>query len=192
VQHTVGERDTSSIMGRELAKSIHDLDLLHIPKAAGTSIEHYGEAHGVGWGSRTCRYPCGPEYQRNGTCDISRWHDPSLAIDSRDTFCVIRDPLERWVSEYRYQKLVLPDGIVPRLSEWSRSVLGTLSKNETCSEYISDGHFIPQIEYIKHCDWIIRYDRLDDGFAALMALYNDSHADPLPHDFRCSFNFQRC
>jgi len=96
------------------------LKFFHIPKAAGTAIEHVaGLQLGIPWGSclfnhkpkrNICRYPKDSiEWPRN----YGWWHLPaqlfpmanSNPYDGAELFAVIRDPFDRLVSEVGAIKL---------------------------------------------------------------------------------------
>ena len=75
-----------------------DLEFTHIPKNAGTSIENAGKKAGICWGRFSL-------FHNRKMC--STWHQPPRINkdlhQGKKTFCVIRDPKERIVSEYRYR-----------------------------------------------------------------------------------------
>lgn len=81
-----------------------NLALIHIPKTGGTTIEMWGKAHGFKWGA-TRSWP------KNNGMMCPGWHVPrgvytQLAgqdpYEGNSTFCVVRHPFTRAVSEYLY------------------------------------------------------------------------------------------
>ena len=100
------------------------IELIHVTKAAGGAIEEWGVRHGFKWGSfhPVLRYPkwLQVKYGRRGGM-MERWHTPpglllygdqrglgkaaaSLSVDPyarAHTFCVVRHPVCRMVSEFR-------------------------------------------------------------------------------------------
>eukprot|EP00438_Fugacium_kawagutii_P036715 Skav213888 [mRNA] locus=scaffold245:96549:97526:- [translate_table: standard] len=114
-----------------------------------------------------------------GNC--SKWHVPpgldstlAASYQSCDTFCIVRDPVERLLSEYNFVRPdVLPCGDA-YLEEFVRSRLKTLS-------IVDDCHFIPQVYYVfengdhrngrRLCHHILQRTKLSDQFPKLMKQY---------------------
>ena len=91
--------------------SLDRLGLLHIAKTGGTAIEELGARLGVRWGARrsvaswpvsTTSLLCGPSPQHVPRALFAAHGDPDPYAGT-DTFCVVRHPLTRAVSEYVYQ-----------------------------------------------------------------------------------------
>lgn len=81
-----------------LGQTRKELKFIHITKTGGTAIEDWAKAHGLRWG----RFHS--EYRAPGRPG-SPWHHPFPKLPSSlrhryDWFMVVRDPVERIVSEY--------------------------------------------------------------------------------------------
>lgn len=157
------------------------LNFFHIPKTAGTAVEQAGAEHGnkYSWGSCAfyhkpkrdiCNYPKNSqEWPRN----VGWWHIPrqffplahSNPYQNSELFAVIRDPLERMVSEFYYictlkikdwrpnqcdRDRLFDEGY---MNEWLQNKLKPSDNhNNTLSiamAYLTDnGHFTPQYEFL--------------------------------------------
>ena len=117
------------------------LDFIHIPKTGGQAIESWGYLHGFSWGG--CRLPGGgawPEGPHPFKC--SAFHIPPAvweaagtpAYDGADTtFCVVRHPYTRAISEYLWQGYWKPqlwglwEGVGYLEAKWGARFHGYLS-----------------------------------------------------------------
>lgn len=87
----------------------------HLPKNAGSSIEEIGKSGNIAWGAH--RY-FGKDANQTQTMPDGRvcnsWHVPVYLVhDSEaynesvsEVFCVVRDPLDRLVSEFTYRMMI--------------------------------------------------------------------------------------
>mmetsp|Transcript_48778 Transcript_48778/g.141299 ORF Transcript_48778/g.141299 Transcript_48778/m.141299 type:complete len:317 (-) Transcript_48778:161-1111(-) len=168
---------------------------LHIPKNAGTTIESRAAQHGVRWG----------RYMNFDSCNIgtgrcwARWHEPPALMiptsiyGNATVFCVIRDPFERAISEYKYiyeneefqwenSDLINRYGCSPDgLNEWLVRVLTRYEDGDTYEQLC---HMLPQSYYIwgppdnsrnqcQYCHEILRMEEdLPASFNELMQIYN--------------------
>ena len=149
------------------------LEFIHIPKNAGTTIENIAEEKNVKWG----RFK--PEHRESVQSDTcSYWHTPPKQFNEDsyykkdETFCVIRDPVDRMVSEYAYRHKGMPNkNNKYELNQWLREYLSN-SKNT-----VNGGmncHFLPQHDFIydddgnRTCDNVLRFDNLTNEFNDLM------------------------
>lgn len=166
---------------------------IHIPKNGGTAIEEAGLAHGLVWGD-----PDAEKIVMGGQGeDCSKRHvpphlHPADFSSLSETFCVIRDPYSRILSEYRYLR-------GQDWGHWFLSVKGYIQgHDEACSaglnrfaqeilrtypikRFMNDCHVIPQSEYIwgpdghRWCDKILRFEELGESFNSLMK----KHSSPV-------------
>ena len=68
-----------------------EFEFRHIPKTAGSSIEKALKNAGVNVGINA---------ERSGRC---QWHETARVNPNAQTWCVVREPLERFVSEHKWQ-----------------------------------------------------------------------------------------
>lgn len=149
----------------------------HIPKNAGTAIEHAGYESGVIWGRNaflamniTHAWLGGRSMPDNHICSFhhippGQFADPN-PYDGRRVFCVTRDPYDRIVSDYRYMTRNAGKWWTP-LYWWFGLHNNGMSTDLLCSpeglnhfvqtsliayqrgnRFLNDCHMIPQHEYI--------------------------------------------
>ena len=152
------------------------LEFIHIPKNAGTTIENVADKNGIKWG----RFK--PEHANHiNDTSCTYWHQPPKKFNSNNyynkdkTFCVIRDPLERMVSEYTYRNKNDPSMNDPKkMNDWIRYYLN----DETISGQGMNCHFVPQYEYVfddngnRTCDYMLDFNNLSNDFNNLMKQEN--------------------
>lgn len=141
-----------------------DLDapliFIHIPKTAGTTIDRIGKKHGYQW-----RYN---EKSNLYNCNCNLWHlPPTQKIKEYQipTFCVIRNPYERIISEYKFRNSKYS---VEGLNKYISKCMDWLDKDP----YIYDCHWIPQYQYLTYCDHVLHFEHLQEEFDSLMKKYN--------------------
>mmetsp|Transcript_70104 Transcript_70104/g.194941 ORF Transcript_70104/g.194941 Transcript_70104/m.194941 type:complete len:356 (+) Transcript_70104:26-1093(+) len=183
-------------------KSRRCLKYIHIPKTAGTSIMHL-----AAWSANdmdlTCSRPvvCPPRPKvccagpRAGSV-CSRWHIPPsfdavLANSYRacNTFCVVRHPVDRFISEYLYRmRNTKLDCSMKRFNIYVHNTLEAYKANP----WLGDCHFVPQAAYVygspdrprRFCTHVLQFESLADDFSALMRAYglplnlSGTHANP--------------
>lgn len=176
------------------------LRFLHIPKNAGTSIEQlwrkYSDKmheHGdtaLTWhkarGKIECSSPLDEDYCSVGGLANSdkcpRWHIPPHLDDrvrasysSCTIFCIVRDPVDRLISEYFYRWGTCKKKQFKKWINHQIKVGATEPYRESC-------HMVPQSEYIwgpdgrsgnttKFCHRVLRFETLDQDFKQLMDEY---------------------
>ncbi|CAL1135351.1 unnamed protein product [Cladocopium goreaui] len=180
------------------------LKFIHIPKNAGSTVYEEAEKYKYGWsvddhtlkclrGEKCTNYgftrPCCRPKQSKDRCSI--WHFPP-AEDSVlaeryarcKTFCIIRNPLGRFISEYKWHIL-----------RWSKGSKNKRHKNLICSpaalenyfeevkrggrlNFADDCHLLPQVKYVfsndlqrLHCNHVLRFENLTSEFNAIMKAY---------------------
>lgn len=101
---------------QKIRTGVDKLQLVHIPKTGGSTMELVASSHGLKWGGRrtdwpggNCAYGCPDSFQA-----CSPWHLPPAAFREHghdpyagyDTFCVVRHPYSRLISEYTFMDAV--------------------------------------------------------------------------------------
>jgi hypothetical protein len=169
----------------------------HCPKAGGTSVERFmvdrwGDAVGMlGWGwdrkwrregERAGEVPSSPQHYI--------WEDARRVLPRAPdhVFTVVRDPVARMVSEYRYQqagRLTGPFGRPLRglgFATWLRLMFAMAARNP----YTHDNHFRPQTDFLPEGE--VTVFRLEDGlgpvFAWLCGLAEIPAPEVPPHDLK--------
>lgn len=92
------------------------LQLVHIPKTGGSTLELLAQRYGLAWGGNRMGWPSGncPFGCPNTFQPCSPWHIPPAAFldhgpspyEGYDTFCVVRHPFTRAISEYTFMDAV--------------------------------------------------------------------------------------
>ena len=169
----------------------HFLEFIHIPKNAGTTIENIGDKVNIKWG----RFK--PEHYEHKLSDsklsnkCTYWHLPPKEFNdnslykSNPTFCVLRDPYDRVVSEYKYRnqrEIQTPE----KMNAWIKEMM--------IPENYEDGglncHFLPQSDFIYDkndtitCDNVLRFDNLTSEFNDL----TETHAIDLKMNDESRYN----
>jgi len=171
------------------AKGPKGLTLIHIPRTGGTSIEECsrGESKGNRWGNLA------PDLKLHGNkafgCYVQ--HTPPNLVQyyqGKDTFCVVRNPYTRLISEFGYMAGM-------NWGSWgehsdsidilNEKLLVALQEAQDKAK-THDCHLLPQAAYVygwddnkssvdmskKHCDNVLRFEpKLDKSFNRLMKKY---------------------
>lgn len=167
------------------AKAFSPLTFIHIPRTGGTSIEECtkGEAADVDrWGVQVSEL----HGQNRSNFPCYKQHVPPNVLasgyyDGKETFCVVRDPFTRMISQHGFANAFTPKGrecSAEDLNSYLREMLQTARDTPECS----DCHLLPQAAYVwgwnrtsssvdrsvQRCDHILRFEYLQGGFDALM------------------------
>eukprot|EP00403_Amphidinium_massartii_P026596 CAMPEP_0178398686 /NCGR_PEP_ID=MMETSP0689_2-20121128/14899_1 /TAXON_ID=160604 /ORGANISM="Amphidinium massartii, Strain CS-259" /LENGTH=292 /DNA_ID=CAMNT_0020019453 /DNA_START=46 /DNA_END=924 /DNA_ORIENTATION=+ len=150
--------------------------MIHIPKTAGTAVELAGITSGVRWGCHMSFDGCS---RGEGNC--YPWHVPPSWMSSgsqpnlyegRDTFCVIRNPYDRALSEYRYFNTACNKHYMnDKLKEW-------LEAYKSGDTMLNGCHLVPQAEYVwgrdgrQWCQNMLRLEEFPAAFDNYMASRN--------------------
>ena len=171
------------------------LELLHITKTGGTTLEILAAAHNISWGachflSRVDDMPQGlhcPEPQLDsfdsGLPGIPLWHAPPRYLDEKhkrflqntSLFTVVRNPYTRVVSCWNYNQ----GGDRGRnaramnqyLSKMMTEIYNSRPMNGTGSwrhGYFQGGILIPQMDYIKDDVHVLHMETLERDFTCMM------------------------
>lgn len=161
------------------------LEFVHIPKTGGQSIKaSFPECQ---WYSKQTdkstvahKIPGYFDDSPRGTtarrCNF--WHNHELISSLYDegcrTFCVIRDPVDRIVSEYRWRKF--PDDALifnEILREWRHRIRH--------DPFMLDNHLAPQHLFAEQCDHVLKLDKdLEKSVNELVSRYGIAPR-PLKH-----------
>lgn len=149
----------------------------HVPKAGGTSVE---KAMVARWGDRVGHLHWGWDlWWKNGGWRLADppnspqhlvWADAQNALPRAPdaVFALVRDPVARMVSEYRYQRRHRRGTRAGRalaylpFSLWLRLMLAMARQNPHCF----DNHFRPQSDFVPTGAQVFR---LEDGLEAPLA-----------------------
>ncbi|MEM7269076.1 MAG: sulfotransferase family 2 domain-containing protein [Pseudomonadota bacterium] len=143
----------------------------HIPKAGGTSVEAYLEARFGPLRMMDMR-PRGHKSSVFTTPTHLSAEDVAELLPQRVdySFAVVRDPLDRILSEYRYQKRMTRTSRLS-FSTWLRLAL----KGAQIDPRVYDNHIRPQVDLIPEDAEVFR---LEDGFDALIARLDEIEGKP--------------
>eukprot|EP00438_Fugacium_kawagutii_P006794 Skav218522 [mRNA] locus=scaffold2478:211035:211688:- [translate_table: standard] len=143
-----------------------------------------------GWSQADCCYinqSFEPQPKRPTANDrCSFWHfppslDPQLAMaytKDCDAFCVVRDPVTRYLSHWRWRHLKQTGCSTDALEKFTKEKLGLANSKEPLLE---DCHFTPQVHYAFYggnpaasriCRHIIKLENLSHELPPLLKKYN--------------------
>jgi len=146
---------------------IMKLEFVHIPKTAGSSIEStYSD---FGWGRERSRKEIADILGEDFEHPCSFYHNPFIIEDiypGVDRFCVMRDPIDRLVSHYKW--VGFPDHT--RLFNDILTVWFTEDVPE--NPFHHDNHLCPQIYFIEKCRYILPFHTVETSLNHLLRLYD--------------------
>lgn len=178
------------------------LEFVHIPKNAGTSIENAANKVGIKWGFKQWT-KSGADLNNHGfnlfkmpgnwinskynvqhltknkiNTNCFPWHEipdnmpEEIYGKNVKTFCVVRDPYTKIVSAYKYWR-----GKTANSTDLNNFITQRLTGLDSNPEKIwwNSGHILPQNLYThgnRKCDYIIRFENLDTEFDELMKKFN--------------------
>lgn len=152
------------------------LEFIHIPKNAGTTIENIADDEGIKWGRFNTQHK---KHINNDKCTY--WHIPPQYFNDNslyngdETFCVLRDPFKRIISEYAYRHKENDE--LNNKEDMNIWIKKNLNK-ENIEKGGMNCHFIPQSEYVSdkvgnvYCDNILPFDNLEKSFNNLMSKHD--------------------
>lgn len=188
----------------DVKKPFRPLAFIHIPRTGGTTIEDCtGEEDPVElrWGRHAHLWHSGEPHW----CSLQHWPPSELSYyNDKETFCVVRDPYTRLMSQYRSM-------ITQHFSTWGKDGRDSADvMNEQLLEKLqkvkekpteSDCHFLPQAAYVfgwdkdtetvteskKHCDNMLRFEDEWTSFNSLMVDHGYSY-EMIHRDTTSKFN----
>ena len=162
-------------------KADQRIAFIHIPKAAGSSVErHFTNA---GWQMdfyRPCSDPNVPAVHHL-TYEGLREQVPDL--DEIPSFCIVRNPYKRMVSEWRWQRTRMRT-TQTNFTDFVRRVTVSLKKSRT----YWDNHWRPQSDFVnENLKKVIKIEKLDEGFRNFSDEYEIGFSEPIPRFGRSKF-----
>lgn len=159
----------------------NDIVFIHIPKTGGTSIEEAGLKQGIDWGYSKGKSGWFATGMHGESCN--RRHTPPYLhpddYSNKETFCIVREPYSRMISEYRYLRdehwggvygVRRKESCVEGLNKWVQDTL----RQYIYTHFMHDCHVIPQSQFIwgpdgqRWCQNILRFERLTDSVNSFM------------------------
>eukprot|EP00237_Pycnococcus_provasolii_P002016 CAMPEP_0119191820 /NCGR_PEP_ID=MMETSP1316-20130426/2506_1 /TAXON_ID=41880 /ORGANISM="Pycnococcus provasolii, Strain RCC2336" /LENGTH=322 /DNA_ID=CAMNT_0007186911 /DNA_START=200 /DNA_END=1165 /DNA_ORIENTATION=+ len=131
---------------------------IHIPKTGGTSIED--TFHSLGINAGRFAFDEDDNFLPYSTMSVpcSKWHKPPRSYVN-GSFCVLRDPYTRMVSEFNYEKRQMgashTNCTCSDFDKWIHQMYTELKTNP----WAHDCHFVPQTTYTSKCDNILIYQQ---------------------------------
>ena len=135
---------------------------IHIPRNAGRSIERWGRDNGYVWS-----YDAWDLYRDYGihSCRSLNHIPKLLPFNVVYTFCVIRNPIDRFLSELNFVYGRYREYQLGKKEEYPVSMLIGYEKDRT---YL-DCHLIPQYEYVYPATTCIKFgDNLDKDLSTYL------------------------
>ena len=142
-----------------------DVYFVHIPKTGGTTIERLFKKYNYFVGTYDNKF----NYNKHDFCPF--WHVPpkynkNINFKNYITFCFIRDPLERVVSEVNFLQV--------------KSDINKFIKDRLINEdnnFVEDCHFLPQSDYIydiygNRVENILNFKNFDNELINFIKKYN--------------------
>jgi len=184
------------------------LEFIHVPKAGGSFIEHIAVKHNASWGA--CHYLkkfnqgksfCPPTKRlerKDIWTETSGWHAPLGNRPSKywpawaknaAMFMVVRNPYDRMVSEYKFQRryrrfmMVEHDHTNWTVSEWiyhhvkdvqdhpDPPFQPNMSSPVASTHYRHDGHFAPQSDFLVPNVQVLQLEHLSETLGCLLDAY---------------------
>lgn len=151
---------------------------IHIPKAAGTSIERHFEDSG--WKMdfyEPCKTPWDPALHHLTYDDLRELIED---LDEIPSFCIVRNPFKRMVSEWRWQRTTRRSTSL-NFSDFVRRVEVSLTQSKT----YWDNHWRPQSDFInENINSIMRLEKLNSDFPDFLAKHGFDSMDRIPRHGR--------
>lgn len=171
------------------------LELVHVPKTGGSSLEYFAAKHNVKWGAChfcRCAIPCSKGTTRlpklHNATRTEQWHVPLSFFSeipewyqNADLFMVVRHPYSRIVSEWNYKSGRRKRSDAKLMNKRLSQILRRIDKNTTTRAYFShSGHYIPQADYYVQGMHVLHQEDLPHDLSCLLRAYNMDWG-PLPY-----------
>ena len=136
----------------------HKIIFYHVPKTAGASISYWMENNDLGYVAAIRPIHMHPQSFKNYNFPVE-W-----------SFCVVRNPWERWVSWWYYWR-VLAKRFDHSFEEYTEKFFTDQFKPQG----FAGGHYgpnIPQINYSRYVHEVLRYENLEEDFKKVQDKFN--------------------
>lgn len=139
---------------------------IHVPKAGGSSVEEWLDPFRIGLQDRRFYepafspppFPCSPQHFHRALLD-SLFRQGRLDY----SFALVRSPISRMASEYRFQKMISPTlDSFPAMEPWMERCFKQYRHNP----FSYDNHIRPMSQFVSEQDEVFR---LEDGVGAVVA-----------------------
>lgn len=140
-------------------KNGEKIAFIHIPKTAGSSIEHFFTGHG--WNMAFYKPFTDPHEPSQQHYTYERLKEDVPDLDDIPSFCVVRNPCKRIISEWRWQRSWMKNTLLS-FPDFVRRVDMSLVDSKT----YWDNHWRPQADFTSpRMDAILKMERLDTEFS---------------------------
>lgn len=147
---------------------------IHIPKAAGSSIERHFEQSG--WQMeyyQPCKTPWEPALHHLTYVELRELVED---LDEIPSFCIVRNPFKRMVSEWRWQRTAMRSTLL-NFPDFVHRVDVSL---KSCKTYW-DNHWRPQSDFFdENIDNVMHLESLDKDFSAFLDQNGLEAMDQIP------------
>ena len=140
----------------------HKILFYHVPKTGGTSMTWWLENNNLGLIANIKPMHAHPQFlEKNNFSLPVNW-----------SFCVVRNPWERWVSWWYFWKFVVKK-IDHSFEEYTEKYF-TGQYDGLRSQGGHYGTNIPQVHYSRHVDAVLRHENLEEDFKKVQDKFNCS------------------
>jgi hypothetical protein len=154
---------------------------IHVPKAAGSSIERYFTD--CGWTMEFYRPCTDPNIPADHHLVYAELKNLVEDLDDIPSFCIVRNPYKRMVSEWRWQRTVM---VTTKLNfpDFVRRVEVSLKNSRT----YWDNHWRPQSDFLDaRLDHVIKIEKLNHGFEEFSTRHDLGFTEPIPRFGKSKF-----
>jgi hypothetical protein len=138
----------------------HKILFYHVPKTGGSSITYWLENNNLGLVASIKPMHAHPK------AFVTNSFPENWPVNW--SFCVVRNPWERWVSWWHYWKYMVKR-FDHSFEEYTEKYFTGQYKGLTGGEY---GSNIPQIHFSRHVHEVLRYENLEEDFKKVQHKFN--------------------
>lgn len=158
---------------------------IHIPKAAGSSIEKYFTQ--LGWTMTFYSQFNDPNIPADQHLTYTALRDRVPDLDSIPSFTVVRNPYKRIVSEWRWHRTVVRTTMIS-FSDFVRRVFTSLKTSKT----YWDNHWRPQSDFLnENIDCIVQLENIDAELGVFLEKQGFDPNIKLPRTNQTKHRFRR-